>query len=215
MEKPGFSRDIETGAETIHTPGGQTERPRGRGESANGADLADTDMSAEHPSRADGPHQTFDTPNPRRVDDEVADLRDRHLRLAAEFDNYRKRVARERTELVDRAQATFVVRLLDVLDDLDRVVASDPNSTPLPALRDALTAVDKKLWKELQNAGVERVDPTGEPFDASTQEAVSVVPPPDPSKDHTVAATFQYGYRMKGTLIRPARVQVYSSQGHA
>ncbi len=50
-------------------------------------------------------------------------MRDRHVRLAAEYDNFRKRVARERLELTDRAQAALVVRLLDVLDDLDRVVA--------------------------------------------------------------------------------------------
>ncbi|HSB53185.1 MAG TPA: nucleotide exchange factor GrpE, partial [Gemmatimonadales bacterium] len=64
----------------------------------------------------------------RRLETEVADLRDRHLRLAAEFDNYRKRVARERVELADRAQAAFVIRLLDVLDDLDRVVDDSRNT---------------------------------------------------------------------------------------
>ncbi|MGE5232034.1 MAG: nucleotide exchange factor GrpE, partial [Deltaproteobacteria bacterium] len=70
----------------------------------------------------------------RRLENEVAELRDRHLRLAAEFDNYRKRVARERVELADRAQAAFVIRLLDVLDDLDRVV-DDSRNTPLDTLR--------------------------------------------------------------------------------
>jgi molecular chaperone GrpE len=59
----------------------------------------------------------------RRLQAENAELKDRHLRLAAEFDNFRKRAARERTELGDRAQATLVAKLLDVLDDFDRVTA--------------------------------------------------------------------------------------------
>lgn len=142
---------------------------------------------------------------------ELRDLRDRHLRLAAEFDNYRKRVARERSELTDRAQATFITRLLDVLDDLDRLVADDTTRT-IDAMRETVLMIDRKLRKELEAAGVERVDPVGQPFDPAEHEAVSVVPAPDPSKDHLVSATFQTGYRFKGALVRPARVQVYSVQ---
>ena len=55
----------------------------------------------------------------------------------------------------------------------------------------------------------------GQPFDPVLHEAVSVLPAPAPELDHTVAATFQVGYRFKGSLVRPARVQVYSSEGHA
>jgi molecular chaperone GrpE len=65
----------------------------------------------------------------------------------------------------------------------------------------------------LQDAGVERIDPAGETFDPAFHEAVSTAPSPDRSKDQTVSATFQPGYRFKGTLVRPARVQVYSDQG--
>lgn len=144
---------------------------------------------------------------------ELAELRDRHARLAAEFDNYRKRVTRERAELTDRAQAQLVAQLLDGLDDLDRLVASDAATTTVETLRPAVDAAQKKLAKELAAAGVERIEPTGAPFDPSRHEAVSIVPPPDPSKDHQVSATFQTGYALKGTLIRPARVQVYSSEG--
>jgi molecular chaperone GrpE len=210
MENPGFSGDVENGGETFHTAGGEVEPAAARGRAADGADLASADMSAEPSSREPTTQPNFTG----GAAAELADLRDRHLRLVAEFDNYRKRVAREKSELSDRAQATLVGRLLDVLDDLDRIVASDP-ATPLPALREALTAVDRKLWKELEAAGVERIDPTGEPFDPASQEAVSIAAPPEPSKDHTVAATFQSGYRVKGVLVRPARVQVYSSQGVA
>jgi molecular chaperone GrpE len=151
----------------------------------------------------------------RRLEDEVAAARDRHLRLAAEYDNYRKRAAREREELTHRSQAALAVRLLDVLDDLDRVVAGAVPAAQGDVMHQALVMIDRKLRKELEAAGLERIDPVGQPFDPSVAEAVSVIPPADPVLDHTVAATFQAGYRFKGGLIRPARVQVYSAEGHA
>ena len=149
-----------------------------------------------------------------RLDNQLREAQERHLRLAAEFDNFRKRIARERLELTDRAQAALVMKLLDILDDLDRVAASDPG-TPPAALLEATTLVDKKLRKELEAAGLERIDPVGQPFDPSIHEAVSVMPPPSPDKDHIVSATFAVGYRFKGSLVRPARVQVFSSGGDA
>ena len=149
----------------------------------------------------------------RRLEDQLAEQRDRHVRLAAEYDNFRKRVARERLELTDRAQAALVGRLLDVLDDLDRVESGGQLSEN-DVVQQALILIERKLRKELETAGLERLDPVGTPFDPSLHEAVAVVPAPDPSKDHTVSATFQAGYRFKGSLLRPARVQVFSSEGH-
>ena len=182
------------------------------GSTADAADIASTDMSSEPSSRAEGTQPVFGGNREGKLESEVAELKDRHLRLAAEFDNYRKRINRERSELSDRAQASFVAKLVDVLDDMDRLVASDA-STPLTTLREGLSAVDRKLSKELEDAGVERIDPTGAPFDPSQHEAVSTVPAPDHSLDQQVSATFQPGYRFKGVLVRPARVQVYSDQG--
>ncbi len=196
-------------AEPLHTPAGRAAPAASTGPSSDGADLASTDMSQQPSSRDESTQPLFGEGRSPQVDRDLAEMRDRHLRLAAEFDNYKKRVARERLELSDRAQATFISRLLDVLDDLDRLVASDPASSA-EALRGGLALVDRKLQKELEAAGVERVDPVGQPFDPAEAEAVSILPPPDPEKDHTVAATFQTGYRFKGTLVRPARVQVYS-----
>jgi len=182
------------------------------GRNTDAADMASTDMSVEPSSRSENTQPIFGGSQEGKLENEVAELKDRHLRLAAEFDNYRKRATRERAELSDRAQASFVAKLLDVLDDMDRLVASDP-ATPLPTLREGLSAVDRKLSKVLEDAGVERIDPTGAPFDPSQHEAVSTVASPDRSRDQQVSATFQPGYRFKGVLVRPARVQVYSDQG--
>jgi len=151
----------------------------------------------------------------QRLEGELAESNERYLRLAAEFDNYRKRATREKAELSDRAQANLVGRLLDALDDLHRAVTSDPATTPAETLRGAIEAVDMKVWKELQASGLERIDPVGQRFDPSLHEAVSTVPAPSAEQDHTVSATFQAGYRFRSVLVRPARVQVFQGQGDA
>jgi molecular chaperone GrpE len=193
------------------------------GPSADAADLASTDMSVDPGSGSDpnpppgGAHGLPAEPAEgavRRLEGQLDEARDRHLRLAAEFDNFRKRVARERVELSERAQAALVTRLLDVLDDMDRLNADGSGASP-ESVREAIGLVDKKLRKELETAGLERIDPAGQPFDPSLHEAVSTLPSPSPDRDHIVSATFQTGYRYKGTLIRPARVQVYSEHGQA
>jgi molecular chaperone GrpE len=196
----------------IDTPAGMADESSDTGPSAQGGDIASTDMSAEPSSRTEETQPRFRGGRDAKLEGDLAELKDRHLRLAAEFDNYRKRSSRERAELADRAQASFVAKLIDVLDDLDRLVASDP-STPLASLREGLSAVDRKLWKQLEDAGVERIDPAGTAFDPVLHEAVSTTPAPDRSQEQTVSATFQPGYRFKGTLVRPARVQVYSDSG--
>lgn len=144
----------------------------------------------------------------------IAALDDRYLRLAAEYENYRKRTHREKTEAFDRGAMSLVSRFLDVLDDVDRLAASDA-STSSEAFRSAFDLTQKKLRKELEAAGLERVDPVGEVFNPEEQEAVAVANPESPEQDHTVKATFQTGYRFKGTIVRPARVQVYTDPGAA
>ncbi|HUF34665.1 MAG TPA: nucleotide exchange factor GrpE [Gemmatimonadales bacterium] len=208
---------------SLHTPGGMGEPAAATGLSADGADLASTDMSAQPSSRDNDTQPVFGEGSSglpmerqeeavRRLEEQLDAAREQHLRLAAEFDNYRKRIARERTELGDRAQAALVTRLLDVLDDMDRL-ASDGGAAPPDSIRQAIDLVDRKLRKELEAAGLERIDPVGQPFDPSIHEAVSAVPPPTEAQDHHVSATFQTGYRYKGTLVRPARVQVFAGHG--
>ena len=224
-DKRRFRTDYDARPDPISTPGGMAEPASEAGPSGDGADLASTDMSAEPSSREQDTQPVFgegqgtlpaepESEAIRRLESQLEESRDRQLRLAAEFDNYRKRISRERVEQSDRAQASLVMRLLDVLDDMDRLSA-EGGAASTEAIREAVGLVDRKLRKELETAGVERIDPVGEPFDPSIHEAVSIVPPPRPDLDHTVSATFQTGYRFKGALVRPARVQVYSAQGQA
>jgi molecular chaperone GrpE len=134
-------------------------------------------------------------------------LSDRHVRLAAEFDNYRKRIERERADTWGRAQAELAARLLDSLDDLERVIqhAGDDKED---ALLQGVQLVERKLRGALQSAGLEEVAADGARFDPNSMEAVAMVAAQSADDDDVVNDVFQRGYRFKGTLVRPARVRV-------
>jgi molecular chaperone GrpE len=149
-----------------------------------------------------------------RLEGELADLKDKYLRLAAEYDNFRKRSVKERTEVWGRAQADLVQRLVDALDDLARFAHVDPACTDAKTIHEGMEMVERKLWKQLEGAGVTRVDQAGVPFDPNLHEAVTTRPADHPAKDHTVGAVLQPGYRMGGGLIRPARVIVLTWGGN-
>src|SRR6266699_339825 len=148
-----------------------------------------------------------------RLEGELADMKDKYLRLAAEYDNFRKRAAKERTELWSRAQADVVQRLVDALDDLARFAHVDPAQTDAKTIHDGVDMVERKIWKQLEALGVTRLDQTGVLFDPHMHEAVTMQPAPTAAQDHTVAAVLQPGYKLGDTLIRPARVIVLTWQG--
>jgi molecular chaperone GrpE len=148
-----------------------------------------------------------------RLEGELAELKDKYLRLAAEYDNFRKRALKERTELWGRAQADLLQRLVDAFDDLARFAHVDPNQTDAKTLHDGVDLVERKVWKELEGLGVKRIDRLGVPFDPTLHEAVTTAPADDPGKDHTVGAVLQAGYQLGATLIRPARVVVLTWRG--
>jgi molecular chaperone GrpE len=134
-------------------------------------------------------------------------LQDRHLRLAAEFENYRKRTRRELAEMRRRSQADLVAGLLDVLDDLTRVAHAAPDAT-VQSLMDGVGLVEAKMRKALGDAGLTRIEAAGQPFDPNLHEALATRPTTDPREDDIVCNVIVDGYMFDGILVRPARVQV-------
>ena len=139
---------------------------------------------------------------------QLKDATDRHLRLAADFDNYRRRIERDRAEQVARGQSSLVNRMLEVLDDLERFAHHSDPTTPSALLLQGAEMVERKLKNVLESAGVETIDPQNVKFDPQTMEAVASVPAEGPEQDDTVSDVFQKGYRFNGVLVRPARVRV-------
>ena len=144
---------------------------------------------------------------------QIEEHRDRYLRLAAEYDNHRRRSVKERQEAGTRGQAELAKHLIDVLDDLARFAHVDPTTVDSATVVEGVEMVEKKLLKALTGAGLEVVDPVGEPFDPSRQEAVGTEPAAGPDDDHTVARVYQRGYVFGGQLLRPARVVVKQYNG--
>ena len=139
-------------------------------------------------------------------------LKDQHLRLAADFDNFRKRTEDRLRQRWNRAQADLVARFLEPLDDLRRVTALEPESTAsVDAIVEGVDLVERKFFRALEEAGVEVVDPEGAGFDPNTMEAMMRVSAESEDDDDTVASVFQRGYTLKGILIRPARVSVFKA----
>jgi len=141
--------------------------------------------------------------------EEFESLNDRHLRLAAEFNNYRRRVEAERLESWSRAQADLVGRFLDVLDDLQRVAALDLSNATVEGIMEGIDLVERKFIRVLSDAGIEVIDPAGDAFDPSRMEAVMRVQAETEEDDDRVAQVLQKGYALKGHLVRPARVSVH------
>ena len=154
---------------------------------------------------------------PVEVDPLTAALaqRDEYLdslrRIQAEFENYRKRVAKQQADQVVRAAASLVDKLLPVLDALDLATdhVADNDSDEARALLAASGLLQGILAKE----GLERIDPVGQEFDPNAHEAVGQVPRPDgeeptPADEPVVAQVMRAGYRWHGTVVRPAMVMV-------
>lgn len=146
---------------------------------------------------------------------ELEDLRDRHLRLAAEFDNFRKRTTRERAQEAQRAQAELVKELLESLDDLARVSQQGAAAESAAAMLEGVQLVERKLRQTLERNGLEPIDAVGRPFDPELHEALTTVSTTDPKEDGRIALEIKKGYLFRDTLLRPALVQVKKYQPEA
>ncbi len=148
-----------------------------------------------------------------RLEQELKELKDRHLRVAAEYENFRKRTSRERSETWSRAQADVVTNILDALDDLGRVSDLDASVASSEDVIKGVELVERKLIRELTGAGLERVGAQDDVFDPNQHEAIGSLPAQTPEEDQTVGMVVQIGYRFGGALLRPAKVQVRMWQG--
>ena len=149
----------------------------------------------------------------RQLETELSEQRDKYLRLAAEYDNFRKRMQRERVEGAQRAQGELVKQLLDALDDLARFAHVDPATVDAATVVQGAEMVEKKLQKALTGAGLAVINPVDQPFDPALHEAVATEPALSREDDHMVARVFQPGYQFGTLLLRPARVVVKQWNG--
>ncbi len=139
---------------------------------------------------------------------QLAEQTDKYLRLAAEYDNFRKRSVRDRQRAEHEGMGMLIRGLLDALDDLGRFAHVNPDATDARTVQEGAEMVEKKLLKHLAGHGLEVVNPAGQPFDPALHEAVMTTPAESPDADQLIAQVFQVGYVLNGQLLRAARVVV-------
>ena len=138
--------------------------------------------------------------------EETVNFEDRYMRLAAEFENYKKRSEREKAEFLKRANESLVAEMLPVLDNLERAVeASD--GADVQTMQQGLEMVLDQLRKGLAKFGLEEIEAMGKPFDPQLHEAMMQQEDPD-AEAGTVLSQYQKGYRFRDRLLRPAMVVV-------
>jgi len=141
-----------------------------------------------------------------RLQQENQELRDKYLRLLAEFDNFKKRNVRERMDLINTAAQDTVTALLPVLDDFDRAQKLTDEQKKTPAFQEGIHLVYQKLFNVLKSKGLEPMDSTGQDFDPELHSAITEIPAPTEELKGKIVDTVERGYSLKGKIIRHAKV---------
>jgi molecular chaperone GrpE len=131
-----------------------------------------------------------------------------YLFLMAEFDNFRKRTMREKSELIKNGGETAFKGLLPIVDDFERAMKASENSEGSDALREGMELIYKKLKKYMEQNGVKEMDPEDHEFDADRHEAISAVPVPDETQKGKILDTVEKGYMINDKVLRHAKVVV-------
>ncbi len=139
---------------------------------------------------------------------ELDEQKDKYLRLVAEYDNYRKRNAKERLELMGTANKEAIVAMLDVMDDCDRAEQQLQKTDDLTVIKEGIQLVFQKFRNTLQNKGVKELESNAKEFDVELHEAITEIPAPTPELIGKVVDTVQKGYYLNDKLIRFAKVVV-------
>lgn len=146
----------------------------------------------------------------QKMQAELNEMRDKNLRLVAEFDNFRKRSAKERIELIATAGKDIVQSLLDVLDDSHRAMKQLETDNDADSIKEGARLVFNKLQHVLQQKGLTAMDCTGKEFDADLHEAITEIPAPNDELKGRILDVVQPGYYLNDKLIRHAKVVVGS-----
>jgi molecular chaperone GrpE len=141
-----------------------------------------------------------------RTETELADLKDKYLRLAAEFENYKRRTTKERIELFKTASQELMVALLPVLDDFERARNATQTTTDANAVRESIDIIQTKLNKTLQQKGLTAMEAKGGDFDAELHEAITQIPAPTDDLKGKIVDVVEQGYYLGDKVIRHAKV---------
>ncbi|MBC3788269.1 nucleotide exchange factor GrpE [Spirosoma utsteinense] len=141
---------------------------------------------------------------------EIAELKDKYLRLYADFENFRRRTAKEKLELISNANEGVLQALIPVVDDFERAMQSIENTNDVTALKEGVSLIYTKLYKTLEGKGLKPMVSKGEPFNADLHESVTQFPAPSDDLKGKVIDEIEKGYYLNDKVIRFAKVIVGS-----
>ncbi|MBQ7868963.1 MAG: nucleotide exchange factor GrpE [Prevotella sp.] len=142
------------------------------------------------------------------ANEKIAELEDKYLRTVAEFDNYRKRVLKEKAELILNGGARVAEAILPVLDDMERAIDNGGKTDDPQVLREGMELIHAKFVKTLEGQGVKKIETENADFDTDVHEAVAMVPGMGDDKKGKVIDCIQAGYKINDKVIRHAKVAV-------
>lgn len=177
----------------------------GEAETVTGMDL-NTDENAAGTSHLNEP--VADESALEKLEAELAEQKDKYIRLMAEFDNFRRRTAKERVELIQTAGKDVIVSLLDVLDDCDRAEKQLTTSDDIALQKEGIQLVFNKLRSSLHAKGVKPMESINTEFDVEKHEAITEIPAPTPEMQGKVIDEVVKGYYLNDKIIRFAKVVV-------
>ena len=164
--------------------------------------------AAAEPQEAEKDTELTDAEKLDKANDEIAQLKDKYLRQVAEFDNYRKRTLKEKTELILNGGQKVLEALLPILDDLDRAAENINKSNDVATLKEGVDLIINKLNKTLSAQGLQRMDTIGKAFDTDFHEAVALIPAQNDEQKNHIIDCVQPGYLLNDKVIRHAKVVV-------
>lgn len=143
-----------------------------------------------------------------KLKEEIAKEKKEYLFLMAEFDNFRKRTLKEKSELIRNGAESAFKGLLPIVDDFERALKASEGSDDAASLREGMELIYKKLKKFMEQNGVKEMDPEDKTFDSDKHEAISVVPVPDEEMKGKILDTVEKGYTINDKVLRHAKVVV-------
>jgi len=159
-------------------------------------------------STVEAQEETAQASESEKLQSELAEMKDKYLRLFAEFDNYKRRTAKERIETIQTANKELMVALLPVLDDFDRTNKSLETAESVEAVKEGVALVNNKLWRTLEQKGLKPLETKGTPFDSELHEAVTQIPAPSEELKGKVVDELEKGYFLNDKIIRYAKVVI-------
>ncbi len=140
--------------------------------------------------------------------EEIESLKDKYLRSVAEFDNYRKRTLKEKTELILNGSEKAVVAFLPVIDDMERAIENAEKTDDIEVLKEGMQLIYHKMNKVMESLGVKKMNTENADFDTDYHEAIAMVPGVEDAKKGKILDCVQTGYMLNDKVIRHAKVAV-------